>query len=352
MAAPDSYALPASGDALGGPASVALPVTEQTHVGEARRRAVALAERAGLTETERGTLAVIVTEAATNLVRHASDGLLLLRTVGTPSTGVEILALDKGPGIRDLPRAMADGFSTAGSAGHGLGAIRRMASEFDLFSAPESGTTLFARVISATRAPDIEPDRGLAGVVCIPVGTEEVCGDAWAIERSPGRALVVLADGLGHGFDAARAADVAIHTAIDRTRRSPAQIITAAHEAMHSTRGAALAVADIDAAEHRVTFAGIGNIGAAIVSADGTTGLASHNGIVGHEMRSVHEFVYPWTAASCLVMHSDGIRTRWQLGAYPGLAAHHPAVVAGTLFRDFARGRDDATVMAVRMRAL
>lgn len=347
----ESHTAPALGDALGGPASVALPVTDQSHVGEARRRALALGARAGLSETERGTLAVIVTEAATNLARHASHGLLLLRTIGTPLSGVEMLALDKGPGIHDLSRAMSDGFSTAGSAGHGLGAIRRMATEFDLFSAPETGTALLARVSAAARAPEMERDCALAGVVCMPMATERACGDAWVIERSSGRTLVVLADGLGHGFDAARAADVAIHTAAGRVRRSPAQMITAAHEAMRSTRGAALAVAEIDPAEQRLTFAGIGNIVAAIVSPDGTKNLASHNGIVGHEMRTVHEFVYPWTVASCLIMHSDGIRARWQLGAYPGLAAHHPALVAGTLFRDFARGHDDATVVAVRTRA-
>lgn len=351
MNAPESHAELALGESLGGPASVALRVTEQSHVGEVRRRAIALGERAGLSETERGTLAVIVTEAATNLARHASAGVILLRTVGTPASGVEMLALDKGPGIRDLSKAMADGFSTAGSAGHGLGAIRRMATEFDLFSAPGTGTALFARV-NSTISPETEPDRGLVGVVCLPMGTERACGDAWAIEGSRDRALVVLADGLGHGFDAARAADVAIRTAMEGRRRTPAQIIVAAHEAMRSTRGAALAVVDIDAAEQRLTFAGIGNISAAIVSPDGTASLASHNGIVGHEMRSVHEFVHPWTAASCLIMHSDGIRARWQLGAYPGLAVHHPAVVAGTLFRDFSRGRDDATVMAFRMRAL
>src|SRR5579872_5262153 len=125
--APESHTIPALGESLGGPASITLPVTEQTQVGEARRRAMALAQSAGLGETERGTLAVIVTEAATNLARHASDGVLVLRSVGMPPSGVEILALDKGPGIRDLSKAMADGFSTAGSAGHGLGAIRRMA---------------------------------------------------------------------------------------------------------------------------------------------------------------------------------------------------------------------------------
>lgn len=352
MTAPNQHRTTTLGEALGGPASVALQVTEQSHVGEARRRANALGLRAGLSDTERGTLAVVVTEAATNLARHASGGVLLLRTVGTPASSVEVLALDKGPGIRDLPKAMSDGFSTAGSAGHGLGAIRRMAAEFDLFSAPETGTALFARVDSATHGPETESDPAAAGVVSIPMGGEHVCGDAWAIERSPRRALVVLADGLGHGFDAARAADVAIQVAKVRARQSPAQIIAAAHEAMRSTRGAALAVVAIDAAEQRLTFAGIGNVSAVIASPDGTTSLASHNGIVGHEMRTVREFIHPWTGASCLIMHSDGIRARWQLDAYPGLVAHQPALVAGTLFRDFARGSDDATIVVVRMRAL
>ena len=349
--APESHTISALGQALGGPASVALPVTEQSHVGEARRRAMALAQSAGLGETERGTLAVIVTEAATNLARHASDGLLVLRSVGIPPSGVEILALDKGPGIRDLSTAMADGFSTAGSAGHGLGAIRRMASEFDLFSAPETGTALFARVNAMSVASETKADRGLTGVVCTPMGGERACGDAWAIHRSPSRALVVLADGLGHGFEAALAADLATRTAMEHVRRSPAQIIGAAHEALRRTRGAALAVAEIDADNHRLTFAGVGNVAAAVVAADGTKSLPSQNGIVGHEMRPAHEFIHPWTTSSCLIMHSDGIRARWQLGAYPGLASHHPAVVAGTLFRDFNRGRDDATVIAVRMRA-
>ncbi len=348
---PESTALPALDDALGGPASVALEVTEQSHIGEARRRAAPLGVAAGMSETERGTLAVVVTEAATNLVRHASQGLLLLRTVGRRPSGVELLALDKGPGIADLGKAMADGFSTAGSAGHGLGAIRRMADEFDLYSSPDGGTALFARVIAKAHAGDVDAERGAAGVVCLPLGAERACGDAWLIDRSTHRTLVVLADGLGHGFDAARAAEVAMHVARERCRNSPGQIIEAAHNAMRSTRGAAVAVAAIVPSENRLTFAGIGNISAVIVAADGAKSLASHNGIVGHELRTVREFTYPWSDASLLVMHSDGIRTRWQLGAYPGLESRHPALIAGTLFRDFTRGRDDATIMAVRVRS-
>lgn len=351
MTTPWSSAVSALGEGIGGPASLLLTVSDLSHVGEARRRASALGRAAALNETELGTLAVIVTEAATNLARHATQGIVLLRIVDAPA-GVEVLALDKGPGIRDLTRAMSDGYSTAGSAGHGLGAIRRMANEFDVYSTPETGTALLARVRASERAVREEADPGRSGVVCLPMGTERACGDAWLIDRTPGRTLVMIADGLGHGHDAARAADIAVHTAQEHAQHSPARIIDAAHAAMRATRGAALAVAEIMPSEQRLTFAGIGNVAATIVAHDGTKSLASLNGIVGHEVRTVREFTYPWADRACLIMHSDGIKSRWQLGAYPGLVVHHPALVAGALFRDFTRDRDDATILAVRMREL
>lgn len=350
MTAPEARLTPPLGEALGGPASIALAVTDPSHVGEVRRRANALGLTAGLSDAELGTLAVIVTEAAANLARHASHGVVLLRALPVPQAGVEMLALDKAPGISDLAKAMADGYSTAGTAGHGLGAIRRMAGEFDLFSSVKTGTALLARVYAAAPHTPADADPGEAGVVCLPMGTERACGDAWLIDRMPGRTVVVLADGLGHGYDAARAACVATQIAQDHARHSPARIIEACHAGMRGTRGAALAVAEIVPSEQRVTFAGIGNISAVIVSPETTKSLASLNGIVGHEMRSAREFTYRWNAHDCFVMHSDGVRARWQLGEYPGLAAHHPAIMAGTLFRDFSRDHDDATVLAVRAR--
>jgi hypothetical protein len=125
-------------------------------------------------------------------------------------------------------------------------------------------------------------------------------------------------------------------------------MVDAAHGALRATRGAAMAVAAIQPVRGTVTFAGIGNISAAI-HADGTArSLASHNGTVGHIMRKVQEFAYDWSAGAALVLHSDGINTRWRADAYPGLLQQHPALLAGVLFRDAARERDDATALVVR----
>jgi hypothetical protein len=74
--------------------------------------------------------------------------------------------------------------------------------------------------------------------------------------------------------------------------------------------------------------------------------MVSHNGTVGHQMRRVQEFVYPWPAEALVILHSDGLATQWRL--LPGLAARDPALIAAILYRDFRRGRDDVTVLVAR----
>lgn len=353
-----------AGAPLGGPAAVLVAVDDASRIGEARRAADSLAVTIELDAAARGTLAVVVTEAATNLARHAQHGRVLLTAVGEPGAraGVEMLALDDGPGIANVGRALEDGFSTGGTAGEGLGAIRRMAGDFDLYTrtgagtrAPTGvptgeGTVLLARVWRAEplpRAP-VPPSPMLAGVVCVALAGERACGDAWAVLRQRDRTLVVLVDGLGHGPDAALAASEAIRVVRAHDDASPARLIDAAHGALRATRGAAMAVAAIDARRGEVLFAGVGNIAATIAGPDGARSLASHNGTVGHVMRRVQEFSYPWSPDATLVVHSDGLSTRWRPESYPGLPRHDPSVMAGVLFRDFARVRDDATVVVVR----
>jgi anti-sigma regulatory factor (Ser/Thr protein kinase) len=350
---------------MGGPSATLWRVDDASQVGEVRRAAATLAGEAGLGEAERGTLAVVVTELATNLAAHATGGRVLLRAIGEPGAGgVEALAIDDGPGIANPERAQEDGYSTAGTAGKGLGAIARMADEFDLYSragvGPGIGTTLVARVWSAgaraaaartTHDPTTTTSALPAlrtGVVCVPVAGETACGDAWLVIPRGDVLLVVVVDGLGHGDSAAVAADEAARAIRASRETSPSALVHAAHGPLRATRGAALAVAAIQPDRGTLAFAGIGNISAAVHTVDGARSLASHNGTVGHAMRTVQEFTYEWPARATLVMHSDGINTRWRLDGYPGLLHYDPSLLAATLYRDAARGRDDATVVAVR----
>jgi anti-sigma regulatory factor (Ser/Thr protein kinase) len=324
---------------------VVLSVSDASQVGEARRVVAAAARRLGLDATRAGRLAIIATEAAGNLLKHATVGeLLLSQLAGGSRAALEIVALDRGPGIADVGRALRDGYSTTGTPGTGLGAIRRLSDEFDLYSSRARGTAVLSRVYLG--GPPASPALQ-AGAICVPKPREEVSGDAWAVQDRPRGARVLVADGLGHGPEAHRAARVAVATFQGETG-GPAAVVEACHLALRSTRGAALAVAEVDVAEGRVRFAGVGNVTGAIVGGGRRQNMVSVNGTAGQGTLKVRELEYTWWPGSLLVMASDGLGTRWSLEEYAGLAARHPALVAGVLYRDHARGRDDVTVVAVR----
>jgi anti-sigma regulatory factor (Ser/Thr protein kinase) len=297
-----------------------------------------------------GSLALVVTELATNLVKHAKSGELLIRRFGSERTdGVEVLSLDKGPGMANVARSMGDGYSTAGSPGMGLGAVRRAAGAFDVYSQAGKGTAVVARIFAHRRGPS--STQHSVGVVRQAKAGEAVCGDNWIARWFADGWVCAVADGLGHGLIASDAAS-AIIDAVRRApaRLSPVELLEAAHQAAKPTRGAAFGVAVLDKAAGVVRFAGIGNIAAVIVTGKGRHHLVSHNGIVGQEYRKAGEFMHPWQAQSVLVMHSDGVGTHWDLERYPGLIARDPSLIAGVLYRDFTRGRDDATVVVLKDR--
>jgi anti-sigma regulatory factor (Ser/Thr protein kinase) len=319
-------------------------------VGEVRRLAVSMAVRLGLDEQDQGRLAIVVTEAANNAVQHGGGGEIVLRPILNSARGVEALIVDKGSGISNLERALRDGYSTAGTPGTGLGAVARLSDRFDIYSAVDSGTAVLTEVWSGGSRGEHGPagDRLETGVVCVPKAGERECGDAWAIRYAGDRILLTVADGLGHGPDAAQASTQAI-SLFQRSRMiGPADLLAEMHGALRSTRGAAVAVASLNPATREILYAGVGNIAATIVTGEATRSMVSHNGTVGHEVRKIQEFQYPWPAEALVVMQSDGLQTHWRLDRYPGLMARSPSLIAATLYRDFTRGRDDVTVLAVR----
>ena len=325
-------------------------VTDASHTGAARRRAADFAEQLALGETQSGALAIVVTEIVTNLVKHAQSGTLILAPLGSNGNrGVRALALDKGPGIKDMAAALRDGHSTAGTPGNGLGAIKRLSNVFEVYSAPGAGTVVLAEVWSHKKAA---PSYGglEVGVVSAPIKGEEVSGDGWSVKTMPSSTLLMVVDGLGHGVMASEAAREAERIFSEAQTESPARILQDAHGALRKTRGAAMAVASINSPRRLIFFAGVGNISASIVTPDSSRGIASHNGTLGHQMQKLQEFSLPWNPNNLLIMHSDGLNTRWDLKAYPGLSSKSPAIIAGVLYRDFYRDRDDVTVLVARQR--
>ncbi|HKC09131.1 MAG TPA: SpoIIE family protein phosphatase, partial [Methylomirabilota bacterium] len=298
-------------------------ITEPSQVGEARRQILGLAGLVGLDAGEQGRLALVVNELGSNLVKHAGGGELLVRALEAPGA-IEVLALDRGAGMASVAECFRDGYSTAGSPGTGLGAVDRLASLMDVYSAQPGGTAILARVDAhgrrEARALPVQ-----AGGVSVPKTGEDVCGDGFSVAADAACPAVMVVDGLGHGPGAADAARLAVACFESAPERPPAEQVAVIHDALRGSRGAAVAVARIDPARGVVAYSGIGNIGGAIVAGDATRHLVSGNGTAGHNASRINEFAYPWPDAALLVMHSDGLVSRWQIERYPGLPSRHPA---------------------------
>lgn len=319
---------------------------DASQVGDVRRLATRLARELGFDQTREGEVAIVASELATNLLKHAKEGEIAVQSDASCGR-LHLWSFDRGPGMRNIAECFRDGYSTAGSPGTGLGAIRRLSTRCEIYS-DGGGTVVYAQM-----GGDADLGAISFAALTIPHPHETVCGDTWAVRASPNGAKVMMVDGLGHGPHAATASQTAQavwHT--EAQERSPLETLQSAHAALRATRGAAVALAWIDIERGQVRYGAVGNISAAIASlALKTRSLVSNNGTVGLEMRRLQEFQYPMNIDDVLIMHSDGIVTHWQLDRYPGLLARHPALIAGVLFRDCRRGRDDATVLVVKRTA-
>lgn len=331
--------------------TVAVAVPDASAVSVARRSAGESAQALRLSESSAAKAALVATELATNLVKHGGGGVMLFAPDQNDAQTLTIAALDKGSGIASVPAALEDGYSTAGSPGTGLGAVVRAASSYEIYAQPEQGTAILCRIGDASpRTPAVGAPQllNIAGISVAKPG-ETSCGDAWIALAGCEHATIGIADGLGHGSAAESAALGVIRSMQERPGDELERMLQDAHDAIRSTRGAAVGVGRIHAAAGRLDFAGVGNIAAVIFGDQGPARrTVSLPGIVGHEMRKVQVFSYPWTTTSVLVMHSDGIGTGVNLDAYPGLARHESAMIAAVLYRDFCRGTDDATIVVAK----
>ncbi|WP_370269556.1 ATP-binding SpoIIE family protein phosphatase [Streptomyces sp. V4I8] len=341
-----------------------VPVHDSTRVRDVRVAAGAAARHAGLAEDRLAAAELVATELATNLLKHAGGGRILLDLVSPPVPAygdervsrVQIVAVDHGPGMLDTAAAVRDGYSTTASLGAGLGTCLRTADDFGLHSTPGRGTIVMARIASSrphsgTDGPHpVPPVR--AGGVNIPLAGGEFSGDAWACVRTADRVTLMLADGLGHGPLAARASSAAVEELRRAPHLPPADLLRRLNSALRDTRGAAVAVAQLDVSAGQLSFAGVGNVGARLRRGDSWQGLVSRPGIVGaHLPTHLPHHQETWTDDCLLVLHSDGLPSRWS----PGPAALapsplDPAVIAASVVRDAsspARPVRDDTAVAV-----
>lgn len=318
--------------------------------GMVRRAATEAARGLGFGEHRQAELAIAIAEITSNLHKHADDGSVHVRCLRHDGAGaVEAVAVDRGPGMADPDRSGRDGHSTAGTLGIGMGAVSRLTNRWDMYTQPGRGTTLAVQFWASS--PGAQPagsgaeTRPVADGITRPLAGESVSGDRYAIRSTAAGQLLLLSDGLGHGKLAANASSMAVEAFLVGAPDSPTRMVDRLHRQMGHTRGAAIGVAELDWAAGVARFAGLGNIAGHVVAPGARRTMVSLPGIAGHNCRSLRQFDYPLPGDALVVMHSDGVRDRWDLDDYPGLAAHTPLVVAATLLRDAGVRRDDASVL-------
>lgn len=344
-----------------------IEIKHDAHVGTARRAVHELASRADFSETELAEIDIVVQEIGTNAVRYATGGgwLHFTEPLGK-AKGLELFYWDAGPGIYNIDRAIRDGVSTSGSMGSGLGAIRRLMDEFDVYSTlrgetarlrassarrTSHGTALLARKWVGGAAEDKTEqlaDAKRYGVWSRPHPKEEANGDAYLIRKRDGRRLLAVIDGLGHGHGAKEAADVALGTLDEWLGEPLGELFQTIHDALRATRGAVMAAVVIDDRAGRIHYAGVGNIEVRVLGASEPVTTIPVHGTLGARFNQVKVWTHEWSGEALLVMASDGLSTSWHTDSYPGLLARSPQLIAGILMRDYSRAADDATVLVAR----
>jgi len=335
------------------PHSETIPVEHPSDVLVCRRRAAHLATAMQFPPVQVGEVAILVTELAENALRHGGGGeVRLARINGERGSGIEVTCSDRGPGF-DPETAFADGFSTAGSLGIGLGAVRRLADSCEVENLPR-GVRITARKWLPAASPGAAA--GPASEFDIGVGSRAVPGygvngDAYAVcYPRLGLARVAVIDGLGHGVGAHEAAVHARELIETRTALQLVPLFQELDGLLRRTRGAVAAAADIDPGSGRIAFVGVGNIEATLLGPEGAQQLVSTSGILGNNTRRLRQFEYPWSPDSLLVLCSDGVRSAWRTGLDKRLWGAHPDVLANEIISNFTREADDATVLGIRQR--
>lgn len=330
-------------------------ISDRSYLSSSKKDISKIAEQIGFNNEQKGKIDIIVSELASNIVKHnVIEGEILVKHVKSEDAeGIEILSVDNGPGMQDLKRMMEDGVSTYGSKGEGLGAIKRLSDDFDIYSLPGVGTFILSRVYlkSGLPASPLKPRKNTIEVkaVMVPKAGEILCGDGWAALEKPDRLIVMAADGLGHGKDAHIASEEALNIFTRCKLSVPSEILRLIHHSIKKTRGIVGAIASINVKEETLSYCGIGNIAGRILYRDGAKSMISYNGTIGHSVpNTYHNHSFKWERSDMLILHSDGLKSRWDIAKYPGIERHDASLIAAVLYKDNTRKRDDALVLVIR----
>ncbi|WP_374164431.1 ATP-binding protein [Arcticibacter sp. MXS-1] len=302
----------------------------------------------GYSEKKIGEVDIIVSEMTSNLSKHAVDGEILFGVFTGEAEYVEVISIDNGPGMSDPQRMAQDGVSTTNTLGHGIGSIRRLSDNFDLYSQRGWGTIALSRVYKAEMKSKGRFVPDLRALVVAKPG-EKVSGDGCYYKTSGDLLKLLVADGLGHGVEANKAVNEAVTAFKACPYNSPVDILQYLHTSIRKTRGIVGTVAVFNFKTRQWQLAGVGNISTKMISALSSRNYMSYNGIIGHNIpNSMKNQEYTVDDFHQIILCSDGLKSRWE-PKYPSIGKHDLSVLAAALYKDFARRTDDMSVVIAKI---
>lgn len=326
---------------------VSYRIDDRSFVAYLKREIHNLTLNTGFTTHRAGEIDIIISELTSNLIKFADEGEILYKaTIEDGKPFIEVLCIDNGKGISNINRIMQDGFSSANTLGHGLGSIKRLSDDFQIYSLRDWGTVQYIKVGSEKN--ELLPTRKKNldyGVMQVCAPGEQVCGYGYHIKYTQNGFQIFVGDGLGHGPNANDAVAEAIKAFKICRETDPVEILRDIHNSTRKTRGLVATVAAVDYKTATWQICGIGNISTRIYNGLENKTYSPYNGIVGHNIpRTLNTTKVPYEKHQTIIMHSDGLRTRWKLTDLQSILKQTPNIIAASLYKDNLRGNDDVTV--------
>ena len=336
-----------------------------------------MASGLGFEEKASEEIAIAVSELASNLVKHAQQGQLTLTPLNANDRpGIRVESRDAGPGIADVERALADGVSTTGSLGYGLGTVNRLMDTFDIHSQPGAGTHIVCTRWQRAGLPRVSPSPLEFGAATRAHPAMRENGDSFVLKTWDASVLVGVIDGLGHGQFAHRAAETARQYVESHFDQPLDAIFRGTSRACRASRGVVMALARFDwglevgdwklevrddetrrslksnfqspRSNIQLTFASIGNIEARVFGNAAPVNLIVRRGVIGGHAPHVLVTTHHWEPRDLLVLHTDGLSSHWRWEDFPYLAQESATRTAQRLLQRLAKEDDDATVVVVK----
>ncbi|WP_163397531.1 SpoIIE family protein phosphatase [Flavobacterium fluviatile] len=311
-----------------------------------------LAIQLGFTPHRAAETDIIVAELTSNLIKFAKEGVLLYRPhLVAEQSAIEIYCLDKGIGFENAARIMNDGYSTANTLGHGLGSIKRLSNDFQIYSMKNWGCVQYVRICEKVDIclPSFKNELKYS-TIAVNYPGEKVCGDGYHIKYLKNGFQIFVGDGLGHGEYAYEAVQAGLKAFRQTIEFQPSEILRDIHAKTKKTRGLVATIITVDYAAEVWNICGIGNINTRIYNGLENKTYTPYNGILGHNIpRTLNNTIVPYKKHQIIIMHSDGLRTRWSLNDMNGIFKQSPGIIAASLLKENIRGNDDATIFVAKI---